>query len=260
MFLENRLRRAIELGELELAYQPLMLADASKMVGVEALLRWTTGDGERISPVDFIPVAEATGQIGSIGRWVLETACEQLAVWIRDKSGPQRVAVNVSVVQLREVDFVEFVVQLAAKHGLPKGALELEITESRLIGSEPEVLARLEKLRAAGSKLSLDDFGTGYSSLSQLKRLPIEKLKIDRSFVDGIESDGNNMALVEAIVQIGSNLGLTIVAEGVENQRQADILCATGANELQGYFFSRPVSAAGIEQLVAQQQDTDLAV
>lgn len=260
LFLENRMRRAIELGELELAYQPLMLADASKMVGVEALLRWTTGDGERISPVDFIPLAEATGQIGSIGRWVLETACEQLAVWIRDKSGPQRVAVNVSVMQLREVDFVEFVVQLAAKHGLPKGALELEITESRLIGSEPEVLARLEKLRATGSKLSLDDFGTGYSSLSQLKRLPIEKLKIDRSFVDGIESDGNNMALVEAIVQIGSNLGLTIVAEGVENQQQADILCAAGANELQGYFFSRPVSAAGIEQLVVQQQDTDLAV
>lgn len=259
LFLENHLRRAIELDELELAYQPLMLADASRMVGVEALLRWTTSDGERISPVDFIPIAETTGQIGTIGRWVLERACEQLAVWIRDQSGPQRVAVNVSVVQLREEDFVEFVMKLVARHALPKGALELEITESMLIGSEPEVLARLEALRATGAKLSLDDFGTGYSSLSQLKRLPIEKLKIDRSFVDGIEKDGSNMALVEAIVQIGRNLGLTIVAEGVENQEQADILCSVGANELQGYLFSRPVHAAGIEEFVAKRQCLELA-
>tara|TARA_R110002073_G_scaffold177151_5_gene335040 strand:- start:7458 stop:10010 length:2553 start_codon:yes stop_codon:yes gene_type:complete len=249
LYLENRLRRAIELDELELVYQPLMLADASSMAGVEALLRWTTGDGDRISPVDFIPVAETTGQIGSIGRWVLETACKQLSSWIRNQSGPQRVAVNVSVVQLREDDFVEFVVGQIKHYALPQGSLELEITESRLIGSEPEVLARLEELRSIGAKLSLDDFGTGYSSLSQLKRLPIAKLKIDRSFVDGIENDSSNMSLVEAIVQIGRNLNLRIVAEGVETQEQADILCNLGADELQGYFFSRPVAPAEIEQL-----------
>jgi EAL domain-containing protein (putative c-di-GMP-specific phosphodiesterase class I) len=230
-----------------------MLISGKEMAGVEALLRWTTGDGERVSPVDFIPIAESTGQIGSIGRWVLETACEQLSLWLREKTGPTRIAVNVSVVQLREVDFVEFVVGLMAQHKIPPGSLELEITESRLIGSEPEVIARLEKLQAAGTKLSLDDFGTGYSSLSQLKRLPIAKLKIDRSFVDGIEHDSSNMALVEAIVRIGSNLGLTVVAEGVETKEQAEILREVGANELQGYFFARPGPPTEIETLFASQ-------
>jgi EAL domain-containing protein (putative c-di-GMP-specific phosphodiesterase class I) len=235
-----------------------MLISGKEMAGVEALLRWKTADGERVSPVDFIPIAESTGQIGAIGRWVLETACKQLSLWLREKTGPARIAVNVSVVQLREEDFVEFVVGLMAKHKIPPGSLELEITESRLIGSEPEVIARLEELRGAGTKLSLDDFGTGYSSLSQLKRLPIAKLKIDRSFVDGIEHDSSNMALVEAIVRIGKNLGLTIVAEGVETQQQSEILREVGVNELQGYFFSRPAPPADIEALFADQE-TELA-
>ncbi|MCP4445678.1 MAG: EAL domain-containing protein [Myxococcales bacterium] len=251
--LENRLRRAIHRDELALHYQPLMQISGKEMAGVEALLRWTMGEGERVSPGDFIPIAESTDQIGAIGRWVLKTACEQLSQWLREGTGPKRIAVNVSVVQLREVDFVEFVVQLMAAHKIPRGALELEITESRLIGSESEVIARLVELQATGTKLSLDDFGTGYSSLSQLKRLPIAKLKIDRSFVDGIEHDANNCALVEAIVRIGNDLGLTIVAEGVETQQQAEILRELGANELQGFFFSRPVPPEEIETLFSDQ-------
>ena len=189
LFVENRLRRAIKREELSLAYQPLIAADDDRIVAAEALLRWTTADGQKISPVEFIPVAESTGQIGELGRWVLERACAQLDQWRSKGSGPSRVAVNVSVEQLREGDFVEFVVGLIERFGLPPGALELEITESRLIGSEPEIFEHLEQLRDAGASLALDDFGTGYSSLSQLKRLPIEKLKIDRSFVDGIEED-----------------------------------------------------------------------
>ncbi len=248
LFLENHLRGAIAGDELKVVYQPLMLATDAKMVGVEALLRWAT-EGEHVSPVEFIPVAEDSGQIGVIGRWVLTTAAAQLAHWVKSGNGPARIAVNVSVVQLREDDFVDFVTGLVATHKLPTGSLELEITESRLIGSEPEIMARLEQLLSNGIKLSLDDFGTGYSSLSQLKRLPIHKLKIDRSFIDGIETDASNKSLVEAIVGIANDLKLTIVAEGVENAKQAALLRDAGATELQGYLYSKPVSPEEIEEL-----------
>ena len=254
LFLEHRLRRAIKRNEFTLNYQPLLSAKDGSMVAAEALLRWTTGDDERVSPAEFIPVAESTGQIPAIGAWVLEQACLQLAAWRSRGIGPKRVAVNVSVEQLREEDFVDTVLRIIKSTDLPKGALELEITESRLIGGEPRIFERLERLRDSGISLALDDFGTGYSSLSQLKRLPISKLKIDRSFVDGIETDENNLALARAVVQIGRGLGLTIVAEGVENEEQAAIMRAEGADELQGYLFSRPLPAADLEKLYAEPE------
>ena len=248
VFLEHRLRRAITRNELSLNYQPLISATDDSIVAVEALLRWTV-EGKRISPIEFIPIAESTGQIVRVGAWVLREACTQLSEWLHRGIGPNRIAINVSVEQLHDPHFVDQVMKVLADTGIPAESIELEITESRLLRGEPEVFERLNRLRKAGIVLALDDFGTGYSSLSQLKELPIKKLKIDRSFVDGIESDENNLALARAVIQIGRDLGLTIVAEGVENVAQAKILRAEGADELQGYLFSRPLPAIDIEAL-----------
>jgi diguanylate cyclase (GGDEF)-like protein len=240
LVLENQLRRAVGRGELAVMYQPLIDAASGDVVAVEALVRWTNAAGEAVSPAEFIPIAEATGQIELIGAWVLRAACSQLAAWRRDGVS-LRMSVNVSIDQLRDPSFVEMVRGVMSANELGSGDLELEITESRLIQNASSIVKTLEKLRRSGVGLALDDFGTGYSSLSQIRELPIDRLKIDQSFVTDITSNSGDSALVDAVLGIARDLNLGVVAEGVETEAQRDLLCQRGCHELQGYLFARPL-------------------
>lgn len=248
LWIEHQLRRAVSRGELELRYQPIVCARSGVVIAAEALLRWTTA-GEVVGPDEFIPVAEATGQIDLIGSWVLRSACSQLASWRERGLDPMRMAVNVSVDQLEDPSFVEMVLAVLSSNKLEPGALELEVTESRVVERESQVVETLRRLHRAGVGIALDDFGTGYSSLGQLRRLPIGRLKIDRSFVSGIDSDSGDVALLEAVIQIGRGLGLHVVAEGIETERQQELLADRGCDELQGYYFAQPTSGEAIEEM-----------
>jgi diguanylate cyclase (GGDEF)-like protein len=247
--IEHQLRRAVGRSELELRYQPIVAAATGEVVAAEALLRWTAADGEAISPAEFIPVAEASGQIDRLGSWVLRAACRQLAAWRAEGLNSLRLAINVSVDQLEDPSFVDMVKGVLDANGLEAGALELEITESRLVERESQVLATLDRLRRAGVGLALDDFGTGYSSLAHLRRLPIDRIKIDRSFVSNLEADSSGLALIEAVIQIARGLDLEVVAEGVESEHQETLLIGHGCDELQGYFYASPLTTAELARL-----------
>ena len=239
--LENELRRAVGRGEIAVVYQPLVDAASGAVVAVEALARWTTRTGESVSPGEFIPLAEVSGQIELIGAWVLRTACTQLAEWRREGIDI-RMSVNVSIDQLRDPSFVEMVRGVLAANRLVAGDLELEITESRLVQNASAILKTLERLVDSGVCLALDDFGTGYSSLSQLKQLPIDRLKIDRTFISNVASDPGDSALVDAVLGIARDLDLAVVAEGVETEAQRHLLASRGCDELQGYLFAEALA------------------
>lgn len=242
--LELQLRRAVERDELEVFYQPLISLDPScNAVGAEALLRWRRPDGELVRPDRFIPLAEETGLIVPIGERVLRSACAQARAWI-DRGLPfGRVAVNLSVRQFREHDIVALVAAVLADTGLPAVRLELEITESALMRDVDEAVAKLDALRALGVGLAVDDFGTGYSSLAYLKRFPLDKLKIDQSFIRGMGPGSNDEAIVTATIAMAHSLGLETLAEGVETEDQLEILRVLGCDAYQGYIASRPVPA-----------------
>ncbi|MBI4986188.1 MAG: EAL domain-containing protein [Rhodocyclales bacterium] len=245
--LENGLRRAIESGELALHYQPQLCVSTSRVVCVEALLRWTSADFGNVPPANFIPVAEKCGLIVPIGEWVLRTACAQVAAWQRAGIADLRVAVNLSAMQFRQADLVDLVRRILAEHGLSGRQLELEITESVVMEDVERSIATLKDLRALGCEIAVDDFGTGYSSLNYLKQFPIDTLKIDQSFVRGLGSNADDDAVVNAIVSLGSSLSLKIVAEGVEHDVQRSFLENLGGRTnmlLQGYHICRPVPAA----------------
>ena len=241
--LESALRHALERDELHVEYQPMRDVRSGRVSAAEALVRWTDGDGERIGPDEFIPIAEQTGQIVEIGEWVLRRACAQAAAWRDAGLGRVRISVNVSVVQLRDLGFVNVVEQALVETGLSADQLELEITESSILDESPHVVAAVSALTDLGVAFALDDFGTGYSSLSALQRFPIERLKIDRSFVAGIGDSDSDEALTSAIVALARRLDQRVVAEGVETEEQARVLTALGCDELQGYLFSRPLGA-----------------
>jgi len=196
-----------------------------------------------VSPSEFVPVAEETGLIVALGDWVLRTACAQAVDWQRDQQLTIRMAVNVATVQLRQPDFVERVRAALEQTGLPPYQLELEITEGCLVSDVDETVEKLRQIRALGVALAVDDFGTGYASLAYLKRLPLDRLKIDQSFVRGIPSSPNDCALVRAIIGMARNLNLEVIAEGVEYQTQIDFLCTAGCGEIQGFLLSPPISA-----------------
>ena len=242
--LTRDLRVALQRGEISVNYQPLMGAGGSKLIALEALVRWTHADLGRISPAEFVPVAESSGQIHAIGEWVLRRACLQAATWQRLCSSPLRIAVNVSAAQLRERGFEGVVASALADAKLPAQLLELEITETALIENLEQAIGTLQRLRAAGVRISIDDFGTGHASLSYLKRLPIDQLKIDISFIRDVLRDPSDAQIVKAIVNLGHSLELEVVAEGVEEEAQREFLSAQGCDLMQGYLFHRPMDVA----------------
>jgi diguanylate cyclase (GGDEF)-like protein/PAS domain S-box-containing protein len=248
--MQNRLRRALELDEFQLHYQPQVDLGSGRIIGIEALLRWTSPDLGAIPPGRFIPIAEESGLIVQIGAWVLRTACQQNQAWQARGLPEVPVAVNLSALQFARGDLLDTVERALEDSGLPARFLELELTESILIHDADNIMASLRRLKNLGIKLSIDDFGTGYSSLSYLKRLAVDKLKIDQSFVRDIASDPDDAAIVRAIIQMGHSLKLRTIAEGVESPDQLAFLRAEGCEEGQGYLFSRPVPAVEMEDLL----------
>ena len=237
------LERAIEEGQLRLHYQPVVALDDHRLVGAEALVRWEHPTEGLISPAEFIPLAEESGLIVPMGRWVLEQACADLARWREERDWadqPFRLSVNVSPRQLQSPDFVDVLDAALARYHVAPGSLMLEITESLLVQESVDVLMRLESLNERGVLLALDDFGTGYSSLSYLHRFPIQVLKIDRSFVNDMDGDPERLSVLNAINALAASLGLRVVAEGIELESQAVQLEAMGCQYGQGYFFGRP--------------------
>lgn len=241
LVLEQALHRALQQKEFELHYQPQYDARKGRIIGVEALLRWQLPDGTRVSPADFIPLLEETGLIVPVGEWVLRAACAQNLEWQRAGHPPIKVAVNLSAIQFRQSDLLAMVKRALDETGLHQDYLELEITENVAMHNEESVIATLAQLRRMGISLAIDDFGTGYSSLSYLRRFPVNKLKVDRSFINDITEMEPSSPIVKAIVSLARNLGLGVIAEGVETPEQVGFLLSCDCTETQGYLFGRPV-------------------
>jgi diguanylate cyclase (GGDEF)-like protein/PAS domain S-box-containing protein len=249
---ENDLRRALERDELTLHYQPLVSLRDRQMVSVEALVRWDHPERGRISPADFIPVAEENGLIEPIGRWVLEHACRQAAEWYRARpdAAPLTMGVNLSAAQVANPALAETVATALRVSGLDPSCLALELTESMLVADNAQLSETLKALKALGLRLVLDDFGTGYSSLSYLTRLPLDSLKVDRSFVDGLGTEPRDTAVTEAIIAMSRALSLRVVGEGAETELQVAELARLGCDLVQGFYFSRPVEAEEITRML----------
>ena len=250
MQLQGRLRQALKNEEFLLHYQPQLDIASGRIIGVEALVRWQPPDGPLVPPGHFIPVAEQSGLIIALGEWVLFEACRQAAAWQAAGLPPIVVAVNLSALQFRRGNILDTVTAALAQSGLPARYLELELTESILLQDVEAAMTILHSLKDLGVQLSIDDFGTGYSSLSYLKRLAVDKLKIDQSFVRDLATDADDAAIVRAIVQLGHTLQLTVIAEGVETPEQLAFLTDYGCDEAQGYLLSRPLTAAAVEPLL----------
>jgi diguanylate cyclase (GGDEF)-like protein/PAS domain S-box-containing protein len=250
--LETRLRRAIERDELSLHYQPQVSRLDGRVVGMEALLRWRSEEIGPVSPADFIPLAEDTGLIHPIGEWVIRQACFQNKAWQNAGLGPVRVAVNVSASQFKAGSVAQVVRAALHDSGLEAQWLEVELTESVMLGDSAAAEAQMAELRALGVSLSLDDFGTGYSSLGYLSRFPLDKLKIDQTFVRNIATEQRSAAIAQATIALAQGLSLAVVAEGVETVGQRDFLGSLGCDVLQGYLYGRPVPAFEMAQLLAK--------
>lgn len=254
--LDGALRQALSGQEFSLVYQPILLAEAGALSKVEALIRWHSPSLGWVSPDRFIPVAEESGLIVPLGRWVLQEACRQLAQWRQEnpQSSGLRMSVNVAAWQLADADFVTDVQEALAANGLLPETLELELTERTLIAEDPTIEQNLSTLRQQGVKVALDDFGTGFSSLSYLSRIPLDTLKMDRSFIAELESSRRCRDLVQHIIAMGRSLGLQLVAEGVETAEQAETLTRFGCHLLQGYHFSRPLPPAELAERYFQSR------
>jgi diguanylate cyclase (GGDEF)-like protein/PAS domain S-box-containing protein len=253
LHLETDLRRALDRQEFFIQYQPLVALDDFHLRGFEALVRWQHPERGLISPMDFIPVAEDTGQILAIGQWALHEACRQMRRWQKryPSDPPLSISVNLSGKQFTQPNLIEQVRMILADTKLDPRSLKLEITESVVMENIDTATEMLRQLRALGVQLSIDDFGTGYSSLSYLHRFPIDTLKIDRSFVTQMVDNNENIEIVRTIVMLAQNLGMDVVAEGVETKEQLALLRKLGCENGQGYFFSRPVSVGGAEKIIA---------
>jgi diguanylate cyclase (GGDEF)-like protein/PAS domain S-box-containing protein len=258
MSITSSLRRAISNGEFLLHYQPRVELQHGRIVGVEALIRWQDAERGLVSPAEFIPVAEESGLIVPIGEWVLHTACLQARQWQAQFQREISVAVNISARQFRTCDLVVLVQQVMQGTGLAPGLLELELTETMLMHDVQRVQQVLAGLRGLGVRLAVDDFGTGYSSLNYLKSFPLDALKIDRSFVTDLSQSAHDEAIVRAIIALAHSLDLRVVAEGVETPEQMRYLLKQGCDEVQGFYFSRPQSAAQISAMLQQQSRLQL--
>ena len=250
--LETRIREAIRDRAFILHYQPQMRVDTGAVIGLEALIRWPQEDGTFIEPGEFIPVAEQRGLMRPIGSWVLATACRQMRDWQLAGVPIVPLAVNLSPSQFRHKSFVAEVERVLAETGLESQYLAFELTEGMLMGDSGEMVRALEGLKALGVKLAIDDFGTGHSSLMHLKRLPIDKLKIDRTFVRGIPGDADDVAITAAVIDLARNMGITSIAEGVDRMEQLDFLRSRGCVEAQGYLFARAMAAEEVAAWLAK--------
>jgi len=247
--LENSLRRALERNEFQVFYQPKIELDSARIIGMEALIRWLHPEMGFISPDEFIPLAEESGLIIPLGEWTLRTACEQTKVW-HDAGFDLEIAVNFSACQFQQQNLVAVVKRIIAETGIAPESLNLELTESSIMRNAETAVKILDELKSSGIKISIDDFGTGYSSLGYLKRLPIDVLKIDKSFITHLTTNSEDAALVNAIISLAHNLRLKIVAEGIETEEQLRFLHLLRCDEGQGYFFSKPVCAKDFQKLL----------
>ncbi len=259
--LERDLRESLESGGFHLEYQPKISIRTGDITGVEALVRWEHPTRGRVSPADFIPLAEETGLILPLGEWVLRTACQQMAEWIECGIQPFVMAVNCSSIQLVRTDMTNVIKSALDATGLDPTCLEIELTESLLLQNVEEGIAILQALKSLGLHVSIDDFGTGFSSLSYLKRLPVDKLKIDQSFIRDLNTDPGDAAIVTSMITLAHNLDLTVIAEGVENTEQLGFLRANRCDEIQGFLISRPQPADDLQQWIERfnSQLTDKA-
>ncbi len=240
--IETNLRRALERNELSLEYQPKVDFKTGLITGVEALLRWQNPSLGSVTPTQFIPVAEETGLIVPIGRWVMKTACAQNVAWQRQGLPPVCMAVNLSLRQLMDDNLLEDIKNTLVDSGMAPNLWELEITESMVMHNPARMIEVLTNIKKMGVRLAIDDFGTGYSSLAQIKHFPVDTLKVDRSFIRNIPHDSEDRAITEAVIAMGKNLNLTVVAEGVETQAQKDFLQDHICDEMQGFHFSKPIA------------------
>lgn len=248
--IQNQLQIAVATGSLSLEYQPIAGTASGLITGAEALLRWQDSDGLVHSPADFIPIAEDTGAIVPIGMWVIEQAVKQGRRW-QDRGWPLSVAVNISPRQLAHADFLQSLARIVAENGVETGRIEIEITESALMTNTAPVMRVLEMIRAMGLQIAVDDFGTGYSAFSYLKELPLNTLKIDRSFVEGIEREVDR-SIVESIVAVAHKIDLSVTAEGIETPAQRRILGELGCDRLQGYGICVPLAAGAFEEFASR--------
>jgi EAL domain-containing protein (putative c-di-GMP-specific phosphodiesterase class I) len=239
--LVSRLHEALEKNEFELFFQPLYDVGTRAPCGMEALLRWRHPERGLVPPIEFIPVCEDSGLIVPLGRWVLRAAARHRSKLVEAGWPQLSIAVNVSALQFRSGDLLQDIPALMQEFALPRGFLELELTESLVMHDPEAVIATMRALRELGAQIAIDDFGTGYSSMSYLHRLPVDKLKIDRSFVTGVESNPHNAAICESILALARSFGLRVIAEGVETQAQLDWLREHGCDKAQGYLLSKPL-------------------
>ena len=252
--LESALRQALAQGQFQVYFQAqLFTPEGSQMQvsGAETLVRWLHPKQGMIAPAEFIPVAEASGQIIALGQWVLHSACRQIAQWEHEpRTRDLTVSVNVSPLQFHQSNFVAVVLQTLTETSANPRRLKLELTEGMLVANIDDVILKMNALKSMGIQFSLDDFGTGYSSLSYLKRLPLDQLKIDQSFVRDVQTDPNDAVIAKTIIALGNNLGLSIIAEGVETEGQRQFLAAAGCHAFQGYLFGRPMPVDEFERLL----------
>ncbi len=252
--LSNALRHALKRGELELYYQPQIAIEDGRVIGAEALLRWNHPVLGMISPAEFIPIAEDSGQIIEIGTWVLRTALLEMKRWIESGFDPLIVAVNISAIQFKQPNFSKLIIDALQEIEVPHKCLELELTEAVAMHNPKTVITIMNQLHDLGIRMSIDDFGTGYSSLSYLKQFKVYKLKIDQSFIHDIATDGDDRSIVSAIIDMANNLGLQTIAEGVETAEQLSFLRLHGCNEIQGYYFSKPLRADDFMKFVVNNK------
>lgn len=252
--LDNALRRALERDQLSLNYQPQVSLQDGRVIGAEALLRWQHPELGAVSPAEFIPIAETSGQILPIGEWVLRAAVHQMKLWMDKGLEPMIIAVNLSAVQFRNPHLPELVMQILEEAKLPPQYLELELTEGVAMNDPLGAIAVMNNLHQRGIRMSIDDFGTGYSSLNYLKRFQVYKLKIDQSFVSNITEDPEDKAIVVTIISMARSLGMQTIAEGVETEGQLAFLRENGCNEVQGYYFSKPLPTAEFERLLRERR------
>jgi EAL domain-containing protein (putative c-di-GMP-specific phosphodiesterase class I) len=256
LLLETRLHQALERSEFSLNYQPQFNPSSGKIIGMEALLRWTPDGIGSVPPVQFIPILEEIGLIVQVGEWVLWHACSQCVEWQRNGLAPLRISVNISALQFMRSDLDITVKRVLDTTGLAPNLLCLELTESTIILNSERTLGKMADLISTGIRLSLDDFGTGYSSLEYLGRMPINELKIDRSFVTRMLKTSNDAAVVNTIIAMGHGLGMELVAEGVETEEQLQYLMQRNCEIIQGYLLSRPLDEVGFEKFVQEWTPT----
>jgi EAL domain-containing protein (putative c-di-GMP-specific phosphodiesterase class I) len=254
--LEQRLRKAIESQEFRLYFQPTVSLADGRIVGAEVLVRWTDAEVGEVSPAEFIPIAEESGLVATLGDWVLRETCKARQAWRAMGLAMPPVAVNVAGVHLRQAGYVESLLDTLAEHDVPAAEIEIEVTETGLLDTSETVRANLGRLRRAGVRLALDDFGVGFSSLAHLRDLPIHRLKIDRSFTVECMRDARTLTIVKAVIEMARSLGISVTAEGIETQAQQTWMQHLGCDAAQGYLFARPMPGDDFIKLFIDRRGT----